>query len=638
MLGSHARQVAFTAVTLTLLLSPGAVHAQISDTTPPSLTGVTFTPAAVDVTGAPSSVVVTVSSTDDLAGVSFVNAQFRSASGIRTLPTTTTLTLGRISGTPLNGVFRGTIQIPQYVEAGNWRLWLTLRDAANNFISLSPANIEALGFPTVLSVASVPDLVPPTVTSLSFEPAIIDVSSGSALVTATLGLADDVSGNDLTSSLEFRVTYRSPSGRQEQYATRHNFQRASGTDLAGTWNVSTEFPQHAEAGIWSLAALQVLDKAGNRVTLSAANLRALGLNPDLTVAATIDDTAPPEITGLAFTPSVIDTSAGPQRVTVTMRLTDDLTGISFEPDHQFVSFLHGIQFRSPSGIQNVNSPFFPSADSFRLTGGTVQNGVWTGAVVFPRYSEGGTWSANLVRIKDGVNNRFDRTTAQLIAAGLEAHVVVFRPSEESDGTIGPGGGSVDDSVFGERASITIPVGLLKTETSVAIDVLSNPPAVPTPAGFSGGTLFVNINLTPRPAMPLPSPGLSVTLPLSVFRTPGSPINLYRLDPGTGLLVPAVGVDRKNVVGVVGADGLSATFTGVARLSVVAGFFPTAVVGDIDGDGMVNCVDVGIARAAFGKRTGQSGFDARADVNRNGRIDVNDLAVVSRQLPAGVSCN
>jgi hypothetical protein len=268
----------------------------------------------------------------------------------------------------------------------------------------------------------------------------------------------------------------------------------------------------------------------------------------------------------------------------------------------------------------------------------VQNGLWTGAVLFPRYSEGGTWSASLSRIKDGVNNRFDRTTAQLIAAGLDAEVVIFRPSEESDGTIGPGGGTVEDTVFGERASITFPVGLLAADTSVAIDVLANSPGLPTPAGFSGGSLFVNINLTPQPAMPLPAPGLSVTLPLSLFNTPGSPVNLYRLDTGTGLLVPAVGVDGRNVVGVVGPSGLTASFTGVARLSTVVGFFPTAVVGDVSGDGEVNCVDVGIVRASFGKRVGQAGFDIRADVNRNGRVDVNDLAVVSRQLPAGVSCN
>jgi hypothetical protein len=35
--------------------------------------------------------------------------------------------------------------------------------------------------------------------------------------------------------------------------------------------------------------------------------------------------------------------------------------------------------------------------------------------------------------------------------------------------------------------------------------------------------------------------------------------------------------------------------------------------------------------------GQLGFDSRADVNSNGVVDINDLAVISRLLPAGTVC-
>ncbi len=85
------------------------------------------------------------------------------------------------------------------------------------------------------------------------------------------------------------------------------------------------------------------------------------------------------------------------------------------------------------------------------------------------------------------------------------------------------------------------------------------------------------------------------------------------------------------------DGLSATFTGVAHLSTIVGAFPTAVPGDVNGDGTADCADLLIVRASFGKRAGQIGFDARADFNQNGVIDVLDLAVVTRELPAGTTC-
>lgn len=67
-------------------------------------------------------------------------------------------------------------------------------------------------------------------------------------------------------------------------------------------------------------------------------------------------------------------------------------------------------------------------------------------------------------------------------------------------------------------------------------------------------------------------------------------------------------------------------------------FTIKVAGDLNGDGAVTCADVAIVRASFGKRTGQPAFDARADVDKNGVVDVRDLAYVTQRLPAGTTCN
>ena len=55
-------------------------------------------------------------------------------------------------------------------------------------------------------------------------------------------------------------------------------------------------------------------------------------------------------------------------------------------------------------------------------------------------------------------------------------------------------------------------------------------------------------------------------------------------------------------------------------------------GDLNNDGIVNCADFAIVRGAFGKRAGQTGWDARADVVADGMIDIRDLAFVSQMLP------
>lgn len=65
--------------------------------------------------------------------------------------------------------------------------------------------------------------------------------------------------------------------------------------------------------------------------------------------------------------------------------------------------------------------------------------------------------------------------------------------------------------------------------------------------------------------------------------------------------------------------------------------PQPVPGDVDGNGVVNCADYGIVKAAIGKLPGQAGYDARADVNKDGAINARDLLFVNQQLPQGLSC-
>jgi hypothetical protein len=76
-----------------------------------------------------------------------------------------------------------------------------------------------------------------------------------------------------------------------------------------------------------------------------------------------------------------------------------------------------------------------------------------------------------------------------------------------------------------------------------------------------------------------------------------------------------------------------TIAGQAKTSLAAVF----VVGDLNGDRVVDCKDIVIAQASLGKRTSQNGFDARADVNLDGVVDIRDLSFVSQRLPSGTRC-
>ncbi len=140
-----------------------------------------------------------------------------------------------------------------------------------------------------------------------------------------------------------------------------------------------------------------------------------------------------------------------------------------------------------------------------------------------------------LHIGDAATNFVNISTADLVSWGFPSQLIIFKPSTTPDGDpVGPAGGAVMDEVFGNRARVDIPAGTLAEETKVAIDVLdaADSPLVPIPVGYSAPdrTLFVNIDFDPRPAMPFPFPGLTVTLPFSTFQAPGRLIHLLRFDP------------------------------------------------------------------------------------------------------------
>ncbi|WP_373990568.1 M12 family metallo-peptidase [Duganella sp. BuS-21] len=63
-------------------------------------------------------------------------------------------------------------------------------------------------------------------------------------------------------------------------------------------------------------------------------------------------------------------------------------------------------------------------------------------------------------------------------------------------------------------------------------------------------------------------------------------------------------------------------------------FTIRLVGDVNADGALNCADYAIVKAALGKRSNQAGFDARADLNKDGVIDARDLVFISQRVAGG----
>ena len=561
-----------------LFLGSSSLLAQFTDTTPPTLTGLTITPSSIDVTSSAQTVQIDLNVTDDLSGVDLSQSPFYSTTLVLASPTVAQLRslVGSdfqlvSGGTSLNGTWRASLTVPRFVESGTWRVsLLTLKDAVGNTISLSASHLTALGLNPNLAITSTPDLVAPSLTSLSITPSTIDTSTSGGTFTIRVGAQDAVSGINPATDRQNIGIYAllgpppgiPPFGYQLSITTL-----VSGNAQAGGWEIFFGLPQYSQAGSWSIFYLQLRDLAGNVRTYTGAELETAGFSNLLNVTSVPSDTVAPTLTTYDFGPTFIDTSAGPRTLTTTVTATDDLSGI----------WAAYVNFRSPSGNQLQFS--FNS----QLLSGTPLNGTLTGTVTFPQFSEAGTWKVENLFFYDRVFNYKLLLTSELEALSLPTTLNVILPSLQPDGTISSPatGGTIVDSVFGSRAQITFPPGVLSSSTVLAIDVLNSPLSVPNPTGFSSAaSYFVNISLTPHPAS-FPAPGVTLVLPLVNLMTPGSAISLFRIDidpatgAGTGDLVPTPSVVMgQNVVGTVNADGLSATFMGIAQLSVVVAYVPS----------------------------------------------------------------
>lgn len=74
-----------------------------------------------------------------------------------------------------------------------------------------------------------------------------------------------------------------------------------------------------------------------------------------------------------------------------------------------------------------------------------------------------------------------------------------------------------------------------------------------------------------------------------------------------------------MISVILAVGLMALFAFPAFASLI---------GDINGDGIVDLKDLVLVAKAFGSRPGSAKYDPRCDLNGNGVVDLTDLVTVA----------
>jgi hypothetical protein len=131
---------------------------------------------------------------------------------------------------------------------------------------------EETALPRPLFESGASDVTPPALTALSFSPVAINTATGSATVTVSYSVTDDLAGFGTICA-----QFTPPSGS--------GFGNCDGATAATSHSgaITFTFPQYGEAGTWKLDIYHLVDAVGNGRLYSTADLAAAGFPTDLFV-------------------------------------------------------------------------------------------------------------------------------------------------------------------------------------------------------------------------------------------------------------------------------------------------------------------------------------------------------------------
>jgi hypothetical protein len=480
----------------------------VGDSAPPVLASVSVTPAEVDTSASVQTIIVTARITDDVAGLGSSSGttsiscpylgpgttygaalSFSAPPGGRAVSVCFDASK-RTEGTPQNGLYQATVDLPRYSANGVWRLssaWLS--DAASRSKYLSVAELSDPAVAASFEQTGPGDTAAPVLAGLAISPSGVDASGASAAartVTVTAHITDDLSGLVNTNgccpsnSVSF---FRSPSGGRTITATIDSARRTSGSATDGIYELAVVLPRYAERGTWRLSGLYLNDAAGYSRSLTANDAAAAGF-PTSFEQTGIGDTTPPVVASLTLSPATVDTSTSSQTITITAHITDDLAGLG--PNTP--SFWFG----SPSLGQGTSS----ASGDIRLVSGHARDATLEIPVVVPRFAEAGTWRMGSVFLSDALGNSRNLTPADLAAGGFPTTFEVAPVAPGAPTAVGaaPGSGSAVVSWSAPAANGASPltgyhVTAYDGATPVATVAVAAPATTTTVAGLVNGRAY-----------------------------------------------------------------------------------------------------------------------------------------------------
>jgi hypothetical protein len=290
-----------------------------SDTRPPNITAVRFSPSVVNTSLSSVAVNATIFVNDDVAGVSSCYIELISPlSNSFVGCSTPSSSIGQL----VDGIASCTVTMPLFAQRGNWSLnqvycsdhaGRTTYRYLSNFASspLSQVRIQQIG---------VGDSFPPNVTRITLNPTVIDTSFSSQDINVSIFVHDDLSGLSYC-----YIYFLSPQGSTSLSCWTRTYSRF---ELVSGWtSCLLTVPQQSEPGNWTWNYMYCYDGTNRQRYLSNSDLNDVSGSYTAFVQVGAGDANAPVISSIRFNPSVVNTSDADANVEVLFAVTDDFSGV-----------------------------------------------------------------------------------------------------------------------------------------------------------------------------------------------------------------------------------------------------------------------------------------------------------------------
>ena len=227
-----------------LILFTGSVYAQ--DTTPPTFSGIEFSPSSAT-NGEVVSVIIDAN--DDVSGIDRIQIDILNPEGGQQITVFKSLSSWTDLG---NNRYSSDITINEFAISGDWYVSAVyIHDIAGNMFYESFTSTNS---PYILSVTSTtPDTTPPTFSGIEFSPSS---ATNGEVVSVIIDANDDVSGID-----RIQIDILNPEGGQQITVFKS---LSSWTDLGNNrYSSDITINEFAISGDWYVSAVYIHDIAGN---------------------------------------------------------------------------------------------------------------------------------------------------------------------------------------------------------------------------------------------------------------------------------------------------------------------------------------------------------------------------------------